>query len=149
MSGIPQRNDSAGFARAAAAANAAATKRQARLRRRFQAVSRRIDRATRLPRLHRRARAPALAVAGVLMLCLVAVAGSPWPAAVTAKHYLALTGCDAAYLVSLAPAKTGSPGYWRRLDYDHDGKSCEVKPGRHRIGMITPWMFTGRERSRR
>ncbi|SHI37839.1 Excalibur calcium-binding domain-containing protein [Roseomonas rosea] len=50
---------------------------------------------------------------------------SPWPLAVTIKHYRARRNCDAARAVGLAPARRGAPGYWEHLDADEDGISCE------------------------
>lgn len=122
-------------------AAAAAKRREARLRRRFAAASHRAGRAANLRRVRCRAKIPALAAGGALVLVLTVLACSPWPATVTLRHVAALTGCDAAYLVGLAPARSGSPGYWRRLDWDRDGRSCEMKPGLHRSNTVTYWYF--------
>lgn len=44
---------------------------------------------------------------------------------VAARHVLAYLSCDAAYSAGLTPSSPGRPGYWRKLDYDRDGVSCE------------------------
>jgi len=43
-----------------------------------------------------------------------------------AKHYGAVAGCEVAKELDLAPAAEGSAGYWRHLDGDDDGVSCEA-----------------------
>lgn len=46
-------------------------------------------------------------------------------AVVQIQHRIAYLNCGAARFVSLAPARIGQPGYWRHLDPDNDGVSCE------------------------
>jgi hypothetical protein len=46
-------------------------------------------------------------------------------AVVQIQHRIAYAGCDAARAVKLAPARIGQPGYWRHLDHDDNGISCE------------------------
>jgi hypothetical protein len=55
---------------------------------------------------------------------------SPWPPLTTLKHYLAWPNCGIARWLHLAPARTGQPGYWARLDRDKDGIACEPWPRR-------------------
>ena len=52
---------------------------------------------------------------------------------VAIRHLVAATGCGAAREVGLAPAHRGDPGYWARLDADHDGVSCEPIVLPHRL----------------
>ena len=59
-------------------------------------------------------------------------ATSPWPMGVTVRHLLAARNCDAARAIGLAPAMRGAPGYWSKLDADHDGIACEPWPSRMR-----------------
>lgn len=108
---------------------------QGRLRRRFAAVSRRIDRAAMLRRLQRQAGIAALAIMGVATLVMGLTLLFPWPLPASLRHMAALPGCDAAHAVGLAPSARGEPGYWRRLDADGDGRSCERwADGRPRTG---------------
>lgn len=137
----PQHNSAVASFHAAAAAK----RREARLRRRFEAASRHVGRAANLRRFRRRARLPALAAGGALAVALAVIACSPWPATVTLRHVVAISGCDAAYLVDLAPARRGGPGYWGRLDPDRDGRSCEIKPGLHRHNTLVRWYFWGQD----
>ena len=46
-------------------------------------------------------------------------------AVIQIQHRIAFVGCGAARFVNLAPARIGQPGYWRHLDQDNDGVSCE------------------------
>jgi hypothetical protein len=107
---------------------------QQRLRRRFVAVSRRLDRAARWRGFRRRA--PTLLLLGAVSTFAgwsLLTALPPWPLPVKLRHLAAVTGCAAATTFGLAPARRGEPGYWRRLDADHDGRSCELGwPGRRR-----------------
>ena len=103
-----------------------------RLRNRFKAVSRRINRAARLRRpqtyLRKRGLWPWVILC-VLGGSLVGIIGlSPWPVRLTIRHLLAAQNCDMARLVNLAPAMRGDPGYWDRNDADDDGIACESWP---------------------
>lgn len=103
-----------------------------RLRDRFKAVSRRIDRALRLRRLQAGLRKRAIwiwACLGILSGSYIGLAtASPWPIGVTVRHLLAARNCDMARAVDLAPAFRGAPGYWARNDADDDGIACEPWP---------------------
>lgn len=46
-------------------------------------------------------------------------------AVVQIQHRIAYFNCEAARAVKLAPARIGQPGYWRHLDTNNDGISCE------------------------
>jgi len=106
-----------------------------RLKNRFKAVSRRIDRALRLRRLQ----AGLQKRATWIWACLGILGGgylgltlaSPWPIGLTVRHLLAANNCAMARLVDLAPAVRGEPGYWARNDADDDGIACEPWPRRH------------------
>ncbi|WP_155992448.1 excalibur calcium-binding domain-containing protein [Fodinicurvata fenggangensis] len=50
---------------------------------------------------------------------------SPWSLLTVGKHFAAAPNCTAARWVGLAPAKRGTPGYYRRHDRDRDGIACE------------------------
>ena len=63
-------------------------------------------------------------VAGLALLVSLQY-GSRDGAVVQIQHRIAYFGCGAAYAVRLAPARIGQPGYWRHLDPDNDGVSCE------------------------
>ncbi|MCB5174609.1 MULTISPECIES: excalibur calcium-binding domain-containing protein [Microvirga] len=95
------------------------------LKRRFQAISGRFHRAEKLRRLYRWVRMAAFAAAVSFALTAVALSFSPWPLPTTLRHIAALPHCRAARAVDLAPAYRGEPGYWRHLDADGDGRSCE------------------------
>ncbi len=103
-----------------------------RLKRRFQAVSRRHARAVRWRRLVRRACLPVLLGAGAFLLTWSLMSWSPWPPLATLQHLAAFPNCQAARMAGLAPAYAGQPGYYRRHDADGDGRSCE------------PWLSTSR-----
>jgi len=109
-----------------------ADERADRLRDRFKAVSRRIDRALRLRRLQAHLRKRAIwiwAVLGILVGGYIGLAAaSPWPMGLTIRHLLAARNCDMARAVNLAPAYRGAPGYWARNDADDDGIACEPWP---------------------
>ncbi len=96
------------------------------LRRRFAAVSRRLDRPARIRRWLRGALVGAVAIGGVCALVLVLMndlrTDSPL---VVLRHLAAFPNCEAARAVELAPARAGRPGYWARNDRDGDGVSCE------------------------
>jgi hypothetical protein len=96
-----------------------------RLKRRFQGVWHRHDRAARRRRFWRKARRPLLPAAAIAGCLAWVLASSPWPAATTLKHYVAFLNCASAQMVGLTPARAGQPGYWDRLDRDEDGVSCE------------------------
>jgi Excalibur calcium-binding domain len=114
-------------------------------RRRRAALWRRHDRALRVRRGIRRAKAPAFVVVCVAGLCAWAgvldlwrpavdhVAGttgaSRWPPGVILRHVAARGSCRNARAVGLAPARRGEPGYWPHLDADEDGVACEPYPG--------------------
>jgi hypothetical protein len=103
-----------------------------RLKRRFQAVSRRQAQAMRLRRLIRSARLPVLLAAGAFLLTWALMSWSPWPPLATLRHLAAFPNCQAARTVGLAPSLAGQPGYYRRHDADGDGRSCEPwLPGRN------------------
>ena len=51
--------------------------------------------------------------------------GSRDGAVVQIQHRIAYFNCGAARAVKLAPARIGRPGYWRHLDTNNDGISCE------------------------
>ena len=52
--------------------------------------------------------------------------GSRDGAIVQIQHRIAYMGCGAANAVSLTPARIGQPGYWRHLDRNNNGVSCEA-----------------------
>ena len=95
------------------------------LNRRFQAVSRRLDRPIRLRRLDRWTSVVALSVIGGCALYWALVLLSPWPPLASLKHAAAFPNCNAARAVGLAPAQKGEPGYWPGHDADNDGITCE------------------------
>lgn len=103
-----------------------------RLRDRFKAVSRRIDRALPLRRLQAGLKKRAIWIWGLLGILggsyLAIATASPWPIGATVRHLLAAPNCDAARAVDLAPAIRGMPGYWPRNDADDDGIACERWP---------------------
>lgn len=73
-------------------------------------------------------RAVALSIlASVLALLVSLQYGTPWGALVTLRHWVASTNCETARGVGLAPARISQPGYWRHLDADNDGISCEAR----------------------
>lgn len=99
-----------------------------RLRRAFERVTSRLDRAGRRRRVIRRL--PALVIAAVFAMGLVAVLETyaPWPPLLVVRHIATALGCTTARLVRLAPARRGQPGYWPWLDADGDGIACEPLP---------------------
>lgn len=109
-----------------------ADERADRLRDRFKAVSRRIDRGLRLRRLQARLGKRAIwiwACLGILGGSYIGLAtASPWPMGLTVRHLLAAGNCNMARAVDLAPAYRGAPGYWERNDADDDGIACEPWP---------------------
>ena len=99
-------------------------KKAARLRLRFQQVTRRLEWCNKRRRLWRVIRISAAAMtigAGVAWLLIK----SPWPVTTTIRHFAAAPNCAAARAVGLAPSRTGQPGYWSRHDRDNDGIACE------------------------
>src|SRR5919109_3898429 len=96
-----------------------------RLKRRFQAVSRRHERAIKLRRAYPLAKFSTLAAVSAFALSWALLSLSPWPPLTTLRHIAAFPNCAAARAVGLAPAYEGEPGYWQRHDRDRDGKSCE------------------------
>jgi hypothetical protein len=76
-----------------------------------------------------RGRIRLLAVSSVLMAGMTFVIslqyGSRDGAVVQIQHRIAYAGCGAARAVHLAPARIGHAGYWRHLDTNNDGISCE------------------------
>ncbi len=63
---------------------------------------------------------------GVLLIVPISLFGtSPFPATETAKHYVALGGCQFGDMFRLNPAPEGAPGYHGVLDEDGDGLACE------------------------
>lgn len=103
-----------------------------RLKGRFKAVSRRIDRALHLRRLQAYLRKRAIwiwAFFGILVGTYIGLAAaSHWPMGITVRHLLASRNCDMARAVDLAPAYRGDPGYWDHNDADDDGIACEPWP---------------------
>lgn len=103
-----------------------------RLRDRFKAVSRRIERAGRLRRFRARLRKHAIWIGvfiGILGGGYLGIAtASAWPVGLTLRHLLASPHCAMARAVDLAPAVRGSPGYWHHNDADGDGIACEPWP---------------------
>jgi hypothetical protein len=82
-----------------------------------------------------RRRAPRRTTIAVLAAAAVLVgmrlASGPFQADVTSwnptvRHILAITNCDAARSLGLAPARRGEPGYYRWHDADRDGIACET-----------------------
>jgi|GEM_PF-1490320 len=100
-----------------------------RLRRKFERVSRRVERRSWLRR-HRGAL--------VYLLLLGAAIGwigwnlypaaMHWPIGTAFLHLAAAPDCHAARAVGLAPALRGNPGYHPRHDRDNDGIACEPWP---------------------
>jgi len=109
-----------------------ADKKAARLKERFKAVSRHIDRAFRMRRLRDDLRKRAIwiwASLGVLGGGFIGLAtASPWPIGLTIRHFIASGNCGIARAVDLAPAYRGDPGYWAHNDADDDGIACEPWP---------------------
>jgi len=106
-----------------------------RLRDRFKAVSRRIDRTL------RRQKRTIWIWACLSILCggyIGLTMASPWPIGLTIRHLLAARNCATARLVDLAPAARGEPGYWARNDADDDGIACEPWPPRWRSSRWHP-----------
>ena len=131
------------------------SKSEQRVRRRFRAYWRRLDRPARLWRLGRRALAIGAIAGSCVALGYVAlVTLSPWPPLVTLRHLAAAPNCDAARAVGLAPAWRGEPGYYRSHDRDNDGWACEPllavvhhPRGRHPVpkhysGLTTMYVYT-------
>ena len=114
-----------------------------RLKRRFQAVSRRQERAMQLRRLYHRGRLPALIAGGAVILVLGLVSLQPWPWLTSLKHFASLPNCNAAHLVGLAPARRGEPGYWSRHDADGDGIACEPLPRYRQERTLAPSLVPG------
>ncbi len=105
------------------------SRNEQRVRRRFRAFQRRLDRPARLSRFVRRALAVCAIAASCVALGYVTLATlSPWSPLVTLRHLTAAPNCDAARLVGLAPAWRGEPGYYVRHDRDGDGWACEPWP---------------------
>ena len=106
-----------------------------RLRDRFKAVSRRIDRT-----LRRQKRTIWIwACLGILCGGYIGLTmASPWSIGLTIRHLLAARNCATARLVDLAPAARGEPGYWARNDADDDGIACEPWPPRWRSSRWHP-----------
>ena len=103
-----------------------------RLRQRFAKVTRRLERRDRLRRMGRRAVA---VVRPLLVVALIALAGSavlvltsPWPFGLTLRHLAAAPSCALARAVGLAPARHGELGYYRGHDADLAGWACEPLP---------------------
>src|SRR5688572_16050966 len=85
-----------------------------RLKQRFRAVSRRIERREAPRRLWNRHKGW-LATAAVAIALGAAYAASlhtGWPVAVALKHAASFPNCAAARSMGLAPARRGEPGYW-------------------------------------
>lgn len=96
-----------------------------KLKRRFQAVTSRRERADRRRRMIRW-----LARAAPVLLVTAGLVGggfmsSPWPPGTTIRHLAAFPSCAMARWTGLAPARTGEPGYYTRHDRDRDGTACE------------------------
>jgi len=70
----------------------------------------------------RLALAPVTAV-GVAMS--IYVAASPYEEQDALRHLIAMTGCDAAEVLGVAPAQAGNLGYHARNDRNGNGISCE------------------------
>jgi hypothetical protein len=105
----------------------AADAKAAALKRRFQNVTRRIERRVRLRRLIRLAKR-ALPFFIVAVAATYAAMNSPWPIMATVKHLASFPNCEAVRAMGLAPAYRGNPGYWLRHDADNDGIACEPPP---------------------
>ena len=67
---------------------------------------------------------------GIAAIPVALLVLSPFTPADTAKHYVAAAGCQFGQLVSMAPARTGEPGYHSHLDPDSDGIACEPQTKR-------------------
>lgn len=63
----------------------------------------------------------------VTMAVIIYFAASPFSISDTARHTVALGGCDSARAVDLAPAREGQPGYHAIHDADKNGVSCEAR----------------------
>jgi len=104
-----------------------------RLKQRFRAVSRRIERRGAPRRIWNQHKGwLGKTVAVIALVASAAYAGSlytGWPVVVVLKHAVSFPNCAAAYSVGLAPARRGQPGYWRSHDADQDGIACEWRPG--------------------
>lgn len=109
------------------------------LKRRFRAISSRIERRGMPQRLWRRYKTWLCAAAAAIVLCAGALYAwsvhTGWPVSTVLKHVASFPDCASAYSVGLAPARRGEPGYWWRHDADHDGIACEVPP---RVRLIVP-----------
>ena len=103
-------------------------KKLLRLRSRFSAVSRQIERPARIWRNRIWwTKVFAAATLGAAMT-FDGLSVSPWPAALTLRHLASFPNCDAARFFELAPSRRGNPGYWLRHDRDKDGWACEPYP---------------------
>lgn len=96
-----------------------------RLKSRFQAISRRYQRAIMLRKLYPLAKLGGIgAISGFAMYTGIA-AFSPFSPVDTLKHLASVPNCAAAQMLGVAPARRGQPGYWPRHDADNDGIACE------------------------
>ena len=99
-----------------------------RLKKRFAAVTRRIEQLKSRRRIYRAAKGPALLGFALGGLGVAVFGLSPFPPTLTLMHIAALPNCAAARVVGLAPSRTGQPGYYVRHDADNDGVACEPWP---------------------
>lgn len=102
--------------------------RQAKLRARFERVSRRTSSSRARGRRLRPFRVPLLIVLVLAGIAAYRVSAGPWSVDLTLRHVAAAPNCDAARAVGLAPAARGEPGYYPRHDRDQDGWACEPWP---------------------
>jgi hypothetical protein len=92
-----------------------------------------------LPRQRRQRRWRTLRVRGnpfslIALLALPAIVVGPplhtyattdWGWSLSWRHHAAWQNCATARHLGLAPARSGQPGYWPKLDADSDGVACE------------------------
>jgi hypothetical protein len=98
-----------------------------------------MDRAARRRRHRRRGEKAAVAVAVAISAYVGLVNLSPWPPLVTVRHLLASGSCQSAWAMGLTPSVEGEPGYWRRLDFEPDGRSCELWTEERRAAGLCPF----------
>jgi hypothetical protein len=102
-------------------------------------VFNRMDRAAGVRQPWRPGEVAIVALAGVIAAYVALVNLSPWPPLLTVRHLLASGSCQSAWAVGLTPSVEGEPGYWRRLDFEPDGRSCELWTEERRGAGLCPF----------